>query len=164
MRQKLQEWVNEQLVGDEMIWKGAFGSQISFVRRLTGLMATGLSYKAMDDITHVIATHRSKSITLPVYELSRPDLGLRLILRDNFHNWKLSVISERPIDADFSGLFHTTPPVEPAYTGEPLSSVYFEGFPGDLIFGYYNDQQGGTRQKWSAEIYGDHSLYTVVRV
>jgi len=163
---KLQEWISAHLVTDEMLWKGAWGRQVEFVRdALCYLVASGLSpddeddYKKFLAIPDVISTHRSKSIELPVYELSRPDLGIRFILRNNFYNWKLSVLSEMPIIADFSGLFHTTPPVEPKYTGNELSPVYFEGFPDDLIFGYY---ESSDKLRWSAEIQGDHNLYTAI--
>jgi hypothetical protein len=159
---KLQAWISQQAVGDEMLWKSAWGHQVSFVRDdLVGLVGAGLDYDDTHAIPNVISTHVSKSILLPVYELSRPDLGLRLILRNNFHDWKLSVISEKPIDADFSGLFYTTPPVDPDYTGDSLHAVYFEGFPRNLVFGYY-DAEKSDRCKWSAEIYGDQSLWTTL--
>ena len=160
MDNKLQKWINEQIVGDQMLWKGAFGHQVGFVRDcICSLFGHGLDYEDREKVPDVVATHRSKSIILPVYDLQRPDLGLRLVMRNNFYNWKLSVISEKPIVADFSGLFHTTPPIEPDYTGDPLSSVYFEGFPRDLIFSYYEPSD---KKKWSAEIGGDYSLYTTI--
>lgn len=160
MNEPIQEWMSKQMVGDEMLWKGAWGRQLSFVRDdLTAVLATSLRYEDTKKITTVISTHRSKSIILPVYCMTREDLGLKLILRNNFYNWKLSVISEFPIEAPFEGLFYTTPPIEPEYTGNPLSPVYFEGFPSDLIFGYYTPSDG---RKWSAEIWDNHSLWTTL--
>lgn len=107
----------------------------------------------------VIGEHRSKSVRLPVYSITREDFGLQLTLRDNYYNWKLSVSSQiRPIEVDFSGLFHTTPPVELGYTGNSLSPVYFEGFPEDRIFGYYSLNHF----KFSAEIHSDEALWTTV--
>ena len=148
MNQDLQEWMNAQMVGDDMLWKGAWGRQLSFARdSLASLVGVGLKYEERKKIATVISEHRSKSIMLPVYCLTREDLGLKLILRDNFYNWKLSVISEVPIEADFAGLFQTSPPVEPEYTGDPLHPVYFEGFPNDLIFSYYDKSD---KKKWSA--------------
>jgi hypothetical protein len=160
MDNKLQKWINERTVGDEMIWKGAFGHQVGFVRdTICNLVGWGLDYEDKERIADVVSVHTSKSIVLPVYDLRRPDLGLRLVMRNNFYNWKLSVISKKPIIADFSGLFPTTPPVEPDYTGNPLSPVYFEGFPKELIFGYYETSD---KKKWSAEIGGDYSLHTTI--
>src|SRR6185369_7381601 len=100
-----------------------------------------------------------KSVKLPVYQLSRPDLGLRLILRGNFHDWKLSVISNKPIAADFTGLFRTTPPTHPKYHGNELASCYFEGFPEELVFGYYEPSD---KCQWSAAIGGQQALWATV--
>lgn len=159
-KNRLQRWLNNNTVHDEMLWKGPAGHQFTFVRDiLVYLVGVGLHHEEKQLIPSVISTHRSKSITLPVYKLERKDLGLVLILRDNFYNWKLSVISEKAVEADFSGLFQTSPPVDPEYTGDSLHEVYFEGFPKELIFGYYDS---GDKKKWSAEIHGDHTLYTVV--
>lgn len=162
MKEPLQKWISEQIVADEMLWKGAWGDQVQFVRdSLAHLVGRGLSYKQFKtaDVATVISTHRSKSIALPVYELARADLGLRLVLRNNFYDWKLSVISEDPVVADFEGLFRTTSPIEPAYTGNELASVYFEGFPRSLVFGYYAESD---RRQWSAAIGGDSAMWTTV--
>jgi len=159
-KNKLQKWITEQVIGDEMLWKGAWGHQMAFARDIiTHLVGAGLDYWEHENIPNVIALHRSKSILLPVYEFSRPDIGLRLIARENFYNWKLSVISEKPIEANFNGLFHTTPPVDPKYTGNHLAPCYFEGFPEDLIFGYY---EPSNKRKWSAEIWGDYPFYATI--
>lgn len=163
MREPLQKWISEQLIKDEMLWKGAWGRQVEFVRdSLAPLVGSGLEYEVYEamNIANVISTHRSKSIVLPVYELSRPDLGIRFILRNNFYNWKLSVLSRSTIEVNFDGLFHTTPPIEPDYTGNPLSHVYFEGFPNDLIFSYYATSD---KKRFSAELSsGDEAMWTTI--
>lgn len=159
----LHEWFDRQRAEtpDEMFYKSASGSQIMFARDdLHSLIAAGLT--ALQDrlnVATVISTHRSKSVVLPVYSFDRPDIGLRLIARDNFYTWKLSVISETPVVADFSGLFKTTPPIDPEYTGDQLHRVYFEGFPKHLIFGYYEPSD---KRRWSAEIRGDHAMWATV--
>ena len=154
------EWALAHPVPDQMYWKGDADNQIRFVwKSLAPLVGKGFSYEEVQQLITVIATHRSKSIDLPVYRLERSDLGLQIILRDNFYNWKISVISERPITADFSGLFYTTPPIDPDYTGDPLHHVYFEGFPKDLVFGYFEESDG---KKWSAEIATNEILWTTV--
>src|SRR5262249_30999654 len=147
-------------VGNEMLWKGSWGRQLLFVRDvLVPLVGRGLDYEELAEVPDVISTHTSKSIQLPVYALRRMDKRITFYLRDNFFNWKLSVDSAQPVRADFDGLFHTTPPVEPEYTGDPLSAVYFEGFPEELVFGYYGPSDG---KRWSAEIYSDEALYTAL--
>jgi len=155
----LQEWISQQTVDDDMLWKGSFGHQMSFIRdELQGLIGVGLEYDDQVKLGKVISTHRSKSIVLPVVQFHRRDLGLRFTLRNNFFDWKLSVEAPRPITTDFEGLFHTTPPLDPDYTGNELSSVYFEGFPKEFIFGYYWEDC----QRWSASIRGDKCLWTTV--
>lgn len=156
----LREWANENEVPDNMLWKSQAEQQIDFVRnRLVYLFAERVSNDDFKKVVTVISTHTSKSIKLPVYKLELPDGSLTLILRYNFFNWKMSVISEKEIDADFTGLFHTTPPIQPDYTGDPLHHVYFEGFPKDLIFGYYSESD---KKKWSAEIPNHFELWTTV--
>jgi len=156
---KLQKWISEQVVEDKMLWKGAFGAQMQFIRdSLVPLMASGLIWQEGKEIADVIATHRSKSIVLPVVEVTRADLGIRFTMRENFYNWKLSVLSERPVEVDFSGLFHTTPPVDKSYTGDELASVYFEGFPENRIYRYYENDH----RRFSAEIWGDRPMWTTV--
>jgi hypothetical protein len=93
-----------------------------------------------------------------VYNFDRSDIGLRIIARNNFYNWKISVISDIPITTNFDGLFYTRPPIDPEYTGDPLSACYFEGFPKALVFGYYHTN----KSCWSAEIHSDTALWTVM--
>lgn len=153
----LHQWIKENQPNDEMLWKNAAGRQMTFVRdNLNPLLQNKLKRAERKDI-QVISEHRSKSIILPVYVLEREDL--KIILRYNFYNWKMSVICGKKIDANFDGLFHTTPPIEPDYTGNELASVYFEGFPEDLCFDYYESTD---KKVWSAEISNDQMLWTTV--
>lgn len=142
-----------------MFWKGAADQQHETWRDLCGLIGSGLSYRKAMACLSVVSTHRSKSIVLPVVQYDRSDIGLILTMRDNFYNVKLSVQSERPIGyaEELACLFRTTPPVCPEYTGDPLHSVYFEGLPNGLVFGYYSADP----RKWSAEL-NQASLRTVM--
>ena len=45
----------------------------------------------------VISEHISKSITLPVYLIDAPGIRTQIIMRSNFHNWVLSVITEQQL-------------------------------------------------------------------
>lgn len=152
------EWFENNVPNDRLYYASGCKHQITFARNvLGGLVANDLDYEVRNSIATVISTHRSKSVLLPVFSLKR--LGLQLILRNNFYNWKMSVVSDNPIETDFSGLFHTIPPLDPDYTGDPLSSVYFEGFPESLVFGYYGPSD---KRLWSAEIFSDHELWCTV--
>ncbi len=69
------------------------------------------------------------------------------------------MLSETPICSDaFRYLFTTAPPPEPDYTGDHLDPCYFEGFPGDLVFGYYTNDN----RRWSAEIHGVPALWATL--
>jgi hypothetical protein len=168
MRVPLQEWISAQTVEDKMLWKGAFGHQMMFLRdTLTPLIGAGLDYPIIrDQVAFVISTHRSKSITLPVVSYERPDIGLQLVVRENFYNFKLSVLSDiRATRTNLTGviiprLCLTSPPPDPDYTGDCLAPCYFEGFPPELIFGYFDQDPTGCR--WSAEIWGYEQMYTAV--
>jgi hypothetical protein len=152
----LYTWWTENTIDDEMLWKQAASNQMHFVEDLNGLMQNKLKKSERKQV-QVISEHMSKSILLPVYLLERGDL--QIILRYNFYNWKMSVICNRKIDANFDGLFHTTPPIEPDYTGNELASVYFEGFPKDLIFDYYEETD---KKVWSAQCHNEQILWTTV--
>ena len=154
---KLQEWISEQIIDDEMLWKGAWGRQVQFIRdEIVGVMGAGLIYQEKKTLADVISMHTSKSIRLPVVEVTRGDLGVRFTMRGDFYNWKLSVLSERPIEVDLQGLCHVTPPIDKDYTGDPLASCYFEGFPRDRVYRYYSEDH----RKFSLEIWGDEPMWT----
>ncbi len=87
----------------------------------------------------VVGEHTSKSVPLPVYDLSRPDLGLRFVLRDNFHDWNISVVSETPIDAKsllgFPIDFHNDEERAEWTPGRYWGYLFYQGFPDDLRYG-----------------------------
>lgn len=152
-------WVG--LVDEEYEEKtnNAWAHQVMFLRDdVRHMFAAGMHYDDMQWLGRVISTHISKSITLPVVEFDRKDIGVRITLRNNFYNWKLSIESEKPIEAEFGYWAHTSPPIEPDYTGNPLASCYFEGFPSDRIFGYYSENN----KKFSLEIGGKYDLMMVL--
>ncbi len=155
----IQLWMNANKPEDNLIWKQSWLNQLMFFRGdIAPLFAQNYNRKVIDSVLSVISTHISKSTTLPVYRLHRDDIGLTMIFRNNYYNWKMSVISERPIDTDLSDLFFTSPPVDPEYTGDPLARVYFEGFSEEFVFGYYSENN----RKFSAEIRDDNTLFTTV--
>ena len=95
----------------------------------------------------VINTHMSKSVLLPVMLMDIKEYNIKIVLRYNFHNWKISVISKQNIDCDFKELFKED--------NEPLNSIYCEGFPKDLVFGRYCDN----KKQFTIEIGDKYRLY-----
>jgi hypothetical protein len=155
----LNAWLEAHQPEANRSWRADALDQFAFVRNvLAPIVGAGLHPIMACGGVSVIAEHRSKSITLPVYHLHREVCDI--YLRGNFYDWKLSVVMALPVplEVNLAGLCHTTPPIEPDYTGNPLHPVYFEGFPSELIFGYY--EQDKTR--WSAEFRNDQSLATAL--
>lgn len=94
----------------------------------------------------VISTHGSKSVTLPVYQFTLKN-GTVIIMRNNFYDWKLSVISPVAIEADFMGIFNP----ETAQI-----ALNCEGFPEQYVFGSFNANQ----KQFTIELANDYALYT----
>jgi hypothetical protein len=112
----------------------------------------------------VIGEHTSKSVQLPVYSLERPDLGLQIVLRDNYHDVNLSVISENPIDEDTLrgfeldyGRDEDRKRFPNGYKpGQSWGYCYFQGFPEEVQFGPYSEDP----RKFSLCIGSEYSVYT----
>jgi len=148
---------------DTMYYKKAFQNQCMFFRdTLAPVISVGMQKTEQNPYPKikpmVISTHRSKSIELPVVQMSRPDIGLSFIIRDNFHDWKLSVVSDKPIDVDLSGIAYLNPPIDPQSTNY-LSPHYFEGFPEHLIFGHYG---ASDKKKFSLDLGEENLVYMTV--
>lgn len=185
LQQHLMQWFMpwlDEFEDSDYYAKDAASNQIMFVRDTIAPMVrkkgfycdipevkvvSPTRFKDHKDFTHtvkqtalVVGEHHSKSVRLPVYAFGRRDLGLTLVLRGNFHNWKLSVQSYlKPIANEaFPMLFITEPSLEPEYTGNHLSPVYFEGFPREWCFGYYSEN----KHQWSAEIWNRDALWTTI--
>lgn len=137
---KFIQWLERNRPNENLIYKDAFYRQVSFVRsKLLSL------FDIDDDDVKVINTHTSKSIELPVYEITLDD-GTVLTMRDNFHEWKVSVSLPEERDINFLGLVNAD---------EVISSVYFEGFPDDRIYGSYNQN----RKQFSIELLSEYEVY-----
>lgn len=131
-RPTLADWILSHSPGDEMYWRGSFRSQAVFFRKSLPI-AFGMTFEdAESPRVAVISEHRSKSIVLPVvqYTLNR----VRVTIRDNFYDYKVSVDADKKLVLDPRGLF------DPDATH---SGCYCEGFPEELVFGSYHED---TRQ------------------
>jgi len=147
--------------------------QIKFIRdELSALVWAGVPFTgdpwcALDLCDRGITPHvigeipksSSLSVRLPICLFERADLGIQLVMRWYGGGWLLSVMSEHPVESDLLPcLFHTTPPIEPEYTGNELAPVCFEGFPRDRIFGYHCENP----RRWSACLPSQQVLWTVI--
>lgn len=150
MRTNLHEWFMANRPEEKYFAKLAAEKQIMFVRDdLEKIASTGLTYEHRCQAA-VISTHMSKSITLPVYEFHREDLGVRITLRNNFFGWKVSVESKHRVTMDSTELFDMY---------EKHSVVYCEGFPADRVFGSYADAFDKKPCNFTVELGGEHNVY-----
>lgn len=133
-------------IDDKMIYKNAAVTQMIFIR---------------DTICHsigwvtpfVLSFHRSKSIELPVYGFTMKN-GIKIICRDNFYDWKVSVELPRPI-----GKSNAIPEDLICSCGESIHPCYCEGFKKEWVYGpYVPDDPDLTR--FTVEIADDYRLYT----
>lgn len=136
----LKAWSEQNTVPDEMTWKGGvapmFKDFVEFANIVGG--------EPM-----VISTHRSKSIRLPVVQVTTP-YGVRITMRDNFHDIKVSVEAPKPVKENLFGLA--------AGADSYLHRVYFEGFPSEFIFDPF--VPGATKFSLCC---GDRSFLSVAR-
>lgn len=143
----LQEWISNHKPAENMIYKDAALSQMLFVRDTIPKMLcdTYELYRTIQDNITVISTHFSKSIELPVYCMKAS--GATYILRNNFHDWKISVntgVFQR-INFKELGIFDTS---------AEISGVYCEGFKREWVYGSYDKDQN----KFTAEINDNFNL------
>lgn len=142
----LHAWFMENRPAENMKYKDSAERQIMFVRDEVPEFFT----KSMLKTIEVISTHTSKSIKLPVYHVVLTN-GLELILRGNFHDWKVSVSSPFDIELPEEILTNLT------LRGEKINSCYCEGFKDEWIFDSYMEN----KKEFTIEIGSSlYSLYT----
>lgn len=152
----LQEWINKNIPKNELLWKDAALRQCMFVRdrllyAFIGCFAsTNISFKDKNLSWSVVSQHTSKSITLPVYKIEI--YGVTFILRDNFHNWMVSVESNNPVVIPKGFEFGDTT--------EQIHSCYCEGFAKEWVYQPYSENN----KKFTIEIHSDYELYCFFKV
>lgn len=122
----LHAWFMENKPDDSMVYKEAACRQIMFVRDEVPSLFTKFMLKKIE----VISTHTSKSIKLPVYHVVLEN-GIELIMRGNFHDWKITVSSpfEIPLPQELLS--------NQSRTTEKINSCYCEGFEKEWILDSY---------------------------
>jgi hypothetical protein len=100
----LQEWANANEPGTEMFFNKRYWDQIFFVRdRIARVLAS--TYEEFVKLVDVDGDHISKSVKLPVYFIHLKEHGIRIWMRNNFHNWNVSIISDKPLTCNFLNSF-----------------------------------------------------------
>lgn len=116
----LSTWVSANLVKDEMLWRNSYQHQIEWMPSLA-------SFSAHSE-PRVVATHRSKSIELPVPAilLGNPSSDWAvLMLRDNFYDVNVAVVSNVALAIDYSLVL--TEMTREAYQAEKTRALEYMG-------------------------------------
>jgi len=132
MMPDLMEWCrsDDSPQNKDMRYYKAAWEQINFVRdELRYLLFPVLEDDSSKYRCSVVSTHTSKSIVLPVYLIEC--YGMKFYIRNNFHNWKISVVSPVDIDIDFSNLITDR--------DKKIPSILCEGFKQEWVFGRHQD-------------------------
>lgn len=148
MKIELIEWYNKNQPEDKMFWKNEFKEQINFIHnQIPNIFAENYEeFKEIRNSLYVVSEHSSKSINLPVVEVT-PRYGLTLRMRNNFYDWVVSVESQSIIVQDFMGLFDPE---------DEVSHHCCEGFKPDWIFGSYKNDYS----KFTVSLNDNYKLYT----
>ncbi len=136
----LQAWFNENHPTSEMLWKEEYSRQCIFVRDKFNILFHDILQRI-----EVISTHTSKSIKLPVFHVSMK--GVDLIMRDNFHDWKVSVKSDTELHFPLE-LF--------SKPEEQILHCYCEGYHNDWIYGPYTEN----KRQFTVEVYDNERMFT----
>ncbi len=81
---------------------------------------------------------------------------MRVTMRGNFHDWKISVESQRPVEMDSTELFDSN---------MKISSCYCEGFPRGRVFSSYAERatfagHPSVDHKFTVELGSQYDVYT----
>ena len=148
MNKLLIEFMRENELSDELLWKKAAEKQMMFVRDQIG-----------SHLTHspifVISTHTSKSCLLPVYAFKLTN-GIEFIMRENFYGWVVSIRSPFTIEKlpDFCKGDYLC---KGNYNAD-IAACYCEGFHRSWVYKYKNEDFCYT----TFRVHEDYDLYVLI--
>jgi hypothetical protein len=122
----LEEWINTHQVGSNMTYKRGADRMFSFFTQLK----EDLRYK--DWKCSVVSEHTSKSIVLPVLKFQRG--SNKIYIRDNFHDYKLSVESNLNLNL----------PLQLINNDDNIPYCYCEGFSPEWVHRKYSPTNANT--------------------
>ena len=144
-------WCRENEPSDNMVYKQEYWKQIMFIRDTLNTIFYNNREEYKANPVMVINTHTVKSIEMPVYEIILKDYDVKFILRNNFYDWKISVISKNDIEVDFMGIVDEN---------EVINSVLCEGFKANQVFGCYKDN----KKEFTFKVRSRYELYTIMYI
>jgi hypothetical protein len=105
-------------------------------------------------------------VRLPVFQMHRPDIDLKMVMRYNFHDWNVSVVSGKPITGlDFEGYGGVASEEDRKRHPNGLNGgvywqyLFWQGFPPDMCFGPNSDDP----RRFSLAPLNSYELYAFTR-
>ena len=144
-------WARVNEPDSKLIYRDRLGAQIVFVRDDLGDILCDSSDEYMEFDPLVIATHKSKSVLLPIYQLNTWICGLELVIKYNFSDWAVSVKADKPIIITPGGLFNPS---------EKVPWYVTDGIPEDKVYSTYAENQ----QAFTFSVRSHYKLYTLVHL
>ena len=154
MKQELLYFMRKQELDDNLMWKDASISQEVFVRdTICGNLLKVHGF--------VVSTHYSKSCELPVYFITMRN-GVKLIMRYNFYDWKVSVETPNNQPALPAGYLPTDLMTFSMVDGklEKIPQCYLEGFKKEWCYDAYDPEN--IPRKFTIEVPSKYSLYVII--
>lgn len=118
----LNDWLVRNQPDDQMLWKGAFESQ---VKLFTVVLPQMLGLRSQD--VKVVSEHISKSIDLPVVLFEIPGKGT-ITVSDNFYYYTISVNFTASLE-------YIVPDWLEVFAQNDVHSVYAYGFRKEWVYG-----------------------------
>ena len=116
----LLEYMRMYKCDNNLYYQEAGINQMTFVR-------DNISNYLLNTPVFVVNTHRSKSVELPVYAMRLLN-GIKVIMRDNFYGWVISIISSKPISIPKDLVIYNDL--------HKLSPYHCDGFNDEWVFEY----------------------------
>jgi hypothetical protein len=141
------EWVKANVPAENLLYRDHFWPQIGFVRDVLAAALAQRTDHTLEEYTNLVRVcgeHHSKSVTLPVFSIAWKR-GVTFTLRNNFHDWNVSVDADRPIEWDFDGLFDR----------RKDNYCFVQGFPPDRVFGRFDENP----QRFTFSVSSNYDVY-----
>ena len=137
------EFMRLNINDESLFYKSGANNQMYFVENVFSNQLLGAE-------AFVVSTHRSKSCLLPVYAIKMYN-GIKIIMRNNFHDWVLTIMSPKEISIPNDLVYGL-------HGDNDITPVYCEGFKKEWVFGYKTENFKNT----TVYVYDNLRLFTLL--
>jgi hypothetical protein len=150
----LLSWMRVNEPSDNMIYKKEYWKSNVFFRDTIPflLLQDYEEYKKFS--TMVISTHTSKSILLPVVKMFISKHNMTVIVRHDFHDFKISIKSEKELIFDTMNLFKQD---------RKINSIDCEGFKEEWVYDSYTNNKKQFTIKINDGYYEAYTFFYILK-